>query len=147
MRARASRSRRPGSERSWADHSLVLALIRFSTRVSAYLCLLRDEYPSTDEDQAVHIALPCPDAPRELNRWLPLIKWLLALPHYLVLAVLGITACVVVLIAWCAILLTARYPRTLFDFVVGVLRWGLRVTAYALLLTTDRYPPFRLTGD
>lgn len=131
--------------RWWFDWNL--ALMRFSTRVSAYLCLLDDEYPSTDEDQAVHLALPYPDAPRELNRWLPLIKWLLALPHYVVLAVLGVAACVAVLIAWCAILLTGRYPRPLFDFVVGVLRWVLRVSAYAILLTTDRYPPFRLSSD
>lgn len=106
--------------------------------------LLRDEYPSTDEDQAVHIEIPYPDAKEDLNRWLPLIKWLLAIPHYIVLFFLGIAALVSVVIAWFAILFTGRYPRSLFDFVVGVLRWCLRVCVYAFLLTTDRYPPFEL---
>jgi hypothetical protein len=128
--------------RWWYDWNLELT--RFSTRVSAYLALLTDEYPSTDEDQAVHITIPYPDA-EELNRWLPLVKWLLAIPHYIVLALLVIAVVFCVIIAWFAILLTGRYPRPLFDFVVGVFRWWLRVAAYAFLLTTDRYPPFRLS--
>jgi hypothetical protein len=120
-----------------------LELVRFSTRVAAYFALLRDEYPSTDEEQAVRITIPYPDV-RELNRWLPLVKWLLAIPHYIVVGFLVIGVIFCVIIAWFAILITGRYPRALFDFVVGVFRWWLRVAAYAFLLTTDRYPPFRL---
>ncbi|MDE3073941.1 MAG: DUF4389 domain-containing protein [Chloroflexota bacterium] len=130
--------------RWWFDWNL--ALTRFGARVSAYLALLRDEYPSTDEEQAVHVDLPYPNAPRELNRWLPLVKWFLAIPHYVVLWVLGIAAIVCVIVAWFAILFTGRYPRSLFDFVVGVFRWSLRVAAYAFLLTTDEYPPFSLSA-
>jgi hypothetical protein len=130
--------------RWWFDWNL--ALMAFSTRVSAYLALLRDEYPSTDDEQAVHLAIPYPDAARELNRWLPLIKWFLAIPHYVAVGFLGIAAAICIIIAWCAILIGGRYPRRLFDFVVGVLRWVLRVAAYAFLLTTDRYPPFRLSA-
>jgi hypothetical protein len=128
--------------RWWFDWNL--ALTRFGARVAAYLALLRDEYPSTDEEQAVHLQIAYPDAKRELNRWLPLVKWLLAIPHYVVLWLLGIAAFVCVVIAWFAILFTGRYPRSLFDFVVGVFRWWLRVAAYAFLLTTDRYPPFSI---
>lgn len=117
----------------------------FGYRVAAYGALLRDEYPSTDEAQAVHVFLRYPEAATELNRWLPLVKWFLAIPHYIVLVVLGLAAVVCVIIAWFAILFTGSYPRSLFDFVVGVLRWGLRVSAYAFLLVTDRYPPFQLS--
>jgi hypothetical protein len=113
--------------RWWFDWNLELT--KFSTRVGAYLTLLRDEYPSPDDEQAVHIAIPYPDAANELNRWMPLIKWLLAVPHYVVLGFLGIAAICCVIVAWFAILFTGRYPRTLFDFVVGVGRWGLRVGA------------------
>ena len=126
--------------RWWFDWNL--ALTRFSTRVAVYLALLRDEYPSADDEQAVHIQIPYPDAKQELNRWLPLVKWFLAIPHYLVLWFLSIAAFLCVIIAWFAILFTGRYPRSLFDFVVGVFRWWLRVAAYAFLLSTDRYPPF-----
>jgi hypothetical protein len=128
----------------WFDWNV--GLTNFGMRVAAYLALLRDEYPSTDEEQAVHITIPYPDAREELNRWLPLVKWLLAVPHFIVLAFLAAAAVLCVIVAWFAILLTGRYPRPLFDFVVGVLRWWLRVAAYAVLLTTDRYPPFRLAA-
>jgi hypothetical protein len=128
--------------RWWFDWNI--ALTRFGTRVGAYLALLRDEYPSTDEDQAVHIEIPYPDAKNDLNRWLPLVKWLLALPHYIILFFLGIATIFVVIMAWFAILFTGRYPKGFFDFVVGVMRWSLRVSAYVALLTTDEYPPFTL---
>jgi hypothetical protein len=130
--------------RWWFDWNL--ALTRFGVRVWAYLALLRDEYPSTDEEQSVHLEIRYPDARYELNRWLPLFKGLLAIPHFIVLSLLCVAAIVVVIVAWFAILFTGRYPRPLFDFVVGVFRWWLRVAAYALLLTTDRYPPFRLSA-
>ncbi|MDQ6789114.1 MAG: DUF4389 domain-containing protein [Candidatus Dormibacteraeota bacterium] len=119
-------------------------LLRFTNRVTAYFALMDDRYPSTDEEQSVHLDFPYPDVPRELNRWLPLVKWFLAIPHYLVLFFLGIAAFVAVVVAWFAILFTGRYPRGLFDFVEGVIRWSNRVTGYALILVTDRYPPFRL---
>lgn len=128
--------------RWWFDWNL--ALTKFTTRVVSYLALLRDEYPSTDDDQAVHIDIPYPDAKKDLSQWLPLVKWFLAIPHYIVLFFLGIAAIVVVIITWFAILFTGRYPRGFFDFVVGVMRWWLRVAAYAILLTTDIYPPFTL---
>ncbi len=121
-----------------------LQLMRFGARVGAYFQLLRDEYPSTDEEQAVHLDFPYPDAKNDLNRWLPLVKWLLAIPHYVVLIFLTLAAIVVVIIAWFAILFTGRYPRGLFDFVVGVERWFNRVVGYAFILVTDKYPPFRL---
>ena len=127
----------------WFDWSV--ALTKFSFRVCAYSALLRDEYPSTDEDQSVHIEIPYPDAQKDLQRGMPLVKWLLALPHYIALTFLHVAVVVVVVIAWFAILFTGSYPRGLFDFVVGVLRWSLRVNLYAFLLTTDRYPPFRLS--
>jgi hypothetical protein len=130
--------------RWWFDWNL--ALTRFATRVGAYLALLRDEYPSTDEEQAVHLEIRYPDTARDLNRWLPLVKWLLAIPHYVALAFIAIAAIVCVIVAWFAILFTGRYPRALFAFVVGTFRWSLRVAAYAFLLTTDRYPPFSLSA-
>jgi hypothetical protein len=121
-----------------------LQLLRFSNRVGIYMALMDDRYPSTDEDQAVHLDAPYPDARQELNRWLPLVKWLLAIPHYIVLAFLWLGALIAVIIAWFAILFTGRYPRGLFDFVEGVVRWHNRVIGYALILVTDAYPPFRL---
>ena len=117
---------------------------RFSMRVGAYALLLTDRYPSTEDEQAVHLELDYPDAAKDLNRWLPLVKWFLAIPHYFVLAFLAIAVFFVVIIAWFAILFTGSYPKSLFDFVVGVSRWGLRVSAYAFLMLTDVYPPFSL---
>jgi len=128
--------------RWWFDWNL--NLLRFSNRVTAYLALLDDRYPSTDEEQSVHLDFAYPDA-QHLNRWLPLVKWLLAIPHYVVLVLLWIAAAIAVVVAWFAILFTGRYPRSLFNFVVGVLRWSNRVTAYAFALVTDQYPPFSLS--
>src|SRR2546428_4238365 len=127
--------------RWWFDWNL--NLLRFSNRVTAYMALLDDRYPSTDEEQAVHLDFAYPDA-GQLNRWLPLVKWLLAIPHYIVLFFLAIGAVVAVIIAWFVIVFTGRYPRGLFDFVVGVIRWSNRVTGYAMVLVTDQYPPFSL---
>jgi hypothetical protein len=129
--------------RWWFDWNL--ELLRFENRIGAYLALLDDSYPSTDERQSVSLELPYPDAQRDLNRWLPLVKWLLAIPHYIVLIFLWLAALVSVIVAWFAILFTGRYPRGLFDFVVGVIRWSNRVGAYAFVLVTDEYPPFRLS--
>ena len=128
--------------RWWFDWNLELS--RFSARIGAYFLLLRDEYPSTDEHQTVHLDLDYPDAAHDLNRWLPLVKWLLAIPHYVVLLALGVIILILVIVAWFAILVTGRYPRGIFDFVVGVSRWQWRVQAYVFLLATDRYPPFSL---
>jgi hypothetical protein len=128
--------------RWWFDFSRELT--RFGVRVSAYAALLTDRYPSTVEEQSVHLEIDYPDAETDLNRWYPLFKWLFAIPHYIVLFFLGTAAFFAVILAWFAILVTGQYPRALFDFVVGVGRWGLRVTAYAFLLVTDRYPPFSL---
>jgi len=128
--------------RWWFDFARELT--RFGARVGAYFCLLTDRYPSTVEEQAVHLEIDYPDVEKDLNRWLPIVKWLLEIPHYVVLAFLAVGAIFAVLIAWFAILFTGQYPRSLFDYVVGVGRWGLRVNAYAALLVTDRYPPFSL---
>ena len=128
--------------RWWFDWNLNLT--RFSLRVGAYFALLTDGYPSTDEEQTVHLTLKYPDVTKELKVGLPLVKWFLAIPHYFVLAFLFIGAIGAVIIAWFAILFTGKYPRGLFDFVVGVMRWGVRVSAYAFILVTDVYPPFSL---
>jgi hypothetical protein len=128
--------------RWWFDWNLQLQ--RFGNRVGAYLALMDDRYPSTDDEQSVHLDVPYPDATRELSRWLPVVKWFLAIPHYIVLAALDVAAVVVVIVAWFAILFTGRYPRGMFEFVEGVIRWHNRVIGYAFTLVTDRYPPFRL---
>jgi hypothetical protein len=129
--------------RWWFDFNL--ELVRLQIRLGTYLALMDDRYPSTDEHQGVHLEVPYPDVPRDLNRWLPLVKWLLALPHYVVLFFLFIGAFVAAIISWFAILLTGRYPRGLFGYIEGVLRWSNRVAGYAALMATDRYPPFRLS--
>jgi len=128
--------------RWWFDFALELN--RFSARVGAYLFLLTDQYPSTVDKQSVHLEIAYPDVKQDLNRWLPLVKWLLAIPHYFILVALMLAAVVASIIAWFAVLFTGRYPKSLFDFVVGVGRWNLRVYAYAFLLITDEYPPFSL---
>jgi hypothetical protein len=129
--------------RWWFDWNLELQ--RFTNRVCAYVALMDDRYPSTTDQQSVRLDYAYPDASRELNRWLPLVKWILAIPHYVVLAFLNVAAVLAVVAAWFAIVFTGRYPRRIFDFVVGVMRWDNRVTAYAFTLVTDQYPPFRLS--
>jgi Domain of unknown function (DUF4389) len=129
--------------RWWLDWNR--ELLRFENRIGVYLALMDDRYPSTDEQQSVHLELPVPDAARDLNRWLPLVKWFLAIPHYIVLFFLFIGTFFAVIGAWFAILFTGRYPRGIFDFVQGVIRWQNRVTGYAFILVTDEYPPFRLS--
>ena len=128
--------------RWWFDWNL--ELMRFVNRVCVYIGLMDDRYPSTDEQQSVMLEFPYPDAKNGLNRWLPIVKWALAIPHFIVLFFLSIGAFFAVVIAWFAILFTGRYPRGLFDYVLGVLRWWNRVIAYAFVLVTDEYPPFRL---
>ncbi len=128
--------------RWWFDWNL--QLLRFANRIGLYFALMDDHYPSTDEQQALHLDFAYPDAARELNRWLPIVKWLLAIPHYVVLLFLYIGMLVAVIVSWFAILFTGRYPRGLFDYVEGVIRWHNRVVSYAFILVTDRYPPFRL---
>jgi uncharacterized protein DUF4389 len=130
--------------RWWFDWNLELQ--RFLNRVTAYLALMVDTYPSTDEHQAVHLDYVYPDVPRDLNRWLPLIKWLLAIPHFIVLVFLNIAAFFVVVIVWFTILFTGEYPPELFRFVEGVMRWNNRVVAYTITFVTDSYPPFRLSA-
>ena len=129
--------------RWWYDWNL--ELLRFGNRIGAYVLLMDDEYPSTDERQAVHLDFPYPDAER-LSRGLPLVKWLLAIPHYIVLFFLDIGVFFAVIGAWFAILFTGRYPRGIFEFVEGTLRWHNRVFGYAFSLVTDEYPPFQLSA-
>jgi uncharacterized protein DUF4389 len=129
--------------RWWYDWNL--QLLRFANRIGVYLALMDDHYPSSDEQQSVHLEFPYPDARTELNRWLPIVKWLLAIPHYIALFFLYLGALLAAIAAWFAILLTGRYPRGLFDYVEGVIRWHNRVIGYALILVTDEYPPFRLS--
>jgi hypothetical protein len=126
----------------WFDWNLNIT--KFGARVLSYLSFFTDVYPSTDEEQSVHIDIAYPDVKKDLNRWYPLIKWFLLIPHYIVLTFLSSGVVVCIVIAWFAILFTGRYPKGLFDFVVGVYRWDLRVAAYAFMLITDKYPPFAL---
>ena len=119
-------------------------LLRFTNRVGVYFALMTDRYPSSDDHQSVHLDFPFPDAKLGLNRWLPLVKWFLAIPHYVILFFLYIGVFFVVIAAWFAILFTGRYPRGIFEFVEGVIRWHNRVVGYAFILVTDRYPPFTL---
>ncbi len=127
--------------RWWFDFNLEVT--RFSTRISAYLTLIVDEYPSTDEEQSVRLSIDYPDATK-LNRWLPLFKWILAIPHYIALAILSAIALVLVVIGWLAILFTGKLPKGIHNYLVGVTRWSTRVNAYAFIMSTDEYPPFSL---
>ncbi len=128
--------------RWWFDFARELT--RFQYRVAAYFCLLTDIYPSTVEEQSVHLEIDYPDVEKDLNRYMPIVKWLLAIPHYIALFFLGIGAFFALIYAWFAILFTGEYPRSVFDYIVGVGRWALRVAAYVSLLVTDEYPPFSL---
>ena len=130
--------------RWWFDFNL--AFLRFDNRVMSYLLLLGDEFPSTDEEQSVHLEVPYPDVRSDLNRWMPLVKWFLAIPHYVTLLALDVGVVLATIVSWVAIVVTGRHPRRLFDFTVGVMRWHNRVVGYAFALATDSYPPFRLSA-
>ena len=130
--------------RWWFDWNVELQ--RFTHRTLLYIALMDDRYPSTDQPGVLHLDYVYPDASRDLNRWLPLVKWFLAIPHWIVLIFLALGQLGAIIIAWFAILFTGRYPRGLFDYVQGAARWGARVFAYAILLTTDKYPPFSLSA-
>jgi hypothetical protein len=127
----------------WFDWNVQLT--KFSFRVVSYLLLLRHEYPSTDEEQAVIVQIQYPNVKEDLNRWFPLIKWLFVFPHIIVLCFIMMGVLLSTILAWLIILISGKYPRKIFEFVVGALRWILRVQAYALLLITDQYPPFRFS--
>ena len=129
----------------WFDWNV--GITKFTYRIVAYGLLLRDEYPSTDDDQAIQVDIPYPDVKKDLNRWMPLFKWILVIPHLIVLLFIFIAVVVCSVFAWFAILFTGKYPKVIFDFVEGFLRWSLRVNAYVFLLTTDEYPPFRLREE
>ena len=122
-----------------------LEFTRFLNRVAAYWFLMDDRYPSTDDQQSVRLDYPEVSG-EELSRGLPLVKWLLAIPHYVVLFFLAIATFFVLIFVWFAILFTGRYPRGAFEFVEGVMRWSNRVNGYAWTLVTDRYPPFSLSA-
>lgn len=128
--------------RWWFDFAREME--RFGARVAAYLVFLTDQYPSTTDEQAVHLEIDYPDAENDLNQWMPIVKWFLAIPHYVVIAILAAIAVIVIVISWFAILITGRFPKPFFAYVVGVARWALRVQAYAILLVTDQYPPFSM---
>ncbi|MFB6291305.1 MAG: DUF4389 domain-containing protein [Candidatus Bipolaricaulia bacterium] len=130
--------------RWWFDWNLQLA--KFGARVFSYMALLTDVYPSTDDEQGVHLDLHYPEVSEELTSWKPLVKWFLAIPHYFVLFFLNTATTMVIILAWFAILFTGRYPRELFKFVVNVFHWNLRVLAYVFLLITDKYPSFTFNG-
>lgn len=128
--------------RWWFDFNR--ELLRFFTRITVYFACMTDEYPSTDDQQSVHLELQYPDARQDLDRFMPLVKWLLAIPHYIILFFLTLGAIAATIYAWFVILFTGRYPSDVFELVEGIIRWHLRVYSYALLLTTDEYPPFKL---
>jgi hypothetical protein len=130
--------------RWWFDWNL--ELLRFTNRIGVYFALMDDRYPSTDDHQSVHLDFAYPDAQQGLNRWLPIVKWFLAIPHYVVLFFLYIGVIFAAIGAWFAILFTGTYPRGLFTFIEGVIRWHNRVVGYAWILVTDEYPPFRLSA-
>ena len=130
--------------RWWFDFNL--AFLRFDNRVIGYILLTSDEYPSTDDEQSLHLEVPYPDVHNDLNRWMPLVKWFLAIPHYVVLLVLDVGVVFATIASWVAIIFTGRHPRRLFDYTVGVMRWHNRVVCYAFVLVTDDYPPFRLSA-
>ena len=119
------------------------ALLSLQTRVDAYILLLTDEYPSIEENDVVSVTFPEVDA-KQLNRWLPLVKWFLALPLYLVGIVYVIYAAFLTLIAWFSVLFTGNYPEFCAEGVVGTIAYWNRVAGYALLLVTDEYPTFSL---
>jgi hypothetical protein len=123
---------------------LAVVYLRWSARTTAYVALLRDDYPPFGGGSPEYPVRFNVEYPEKLSRLLIFVKWLLAIPHLVILALLGVVGFVVYVIAWFAILFTGRFPRSLFDFLVGIGRWSVRVNAYIYLLRDD-YPPFSLS--
>jgi hypothetical protein len=121
--------------------TFAVGIQRWTYNVYAYVGLLRDEYPPFSLDAGQYPVVFEAGAPGDLSRWLIFVKWLLVIPNVIVYLFVAIAAIVVGFIAWFAILFTGKYPRGMFDFVVGSMRWGARMNAYCNLWT-DQYPPF-----
>ncbi len=119
------------------------ALISLQTRLTAYMVVLTDEYPSIEDNDVVSVTFPEVD-PKALNRFLPLVKWLLALPLYIVGIIYAIYAIFLTLFAWINVIFTGNYPERCAEGVVGTIAFWNRVTGYALLMVTDEYPTFSL---
>jgi len=119
------------------------ALLSLQTRVDAYVLLLTDEYPSIEENDVVSVTFPEVDA-KALSRWLPLIKWFIAIPLYLLGVAYIIYAAFLTLFAWFSILFTGNFPEFCAEGIVGVIAYWNRVVGYALVLVTDEYPTFSL---
>jgi uncharacterized membrane protein HdeD (DUF308 family) len=123
---------------------------RYSWRVTSFHLFMGDEYPpfsfaTTAADDGIYSARYAIQEPGEMNRWLPLIKWLLVIPHYIVLLFLFIGVAVVALVSFFVVLFTGKYSEGMRNYIIGVERWALRVSAYATF-RTDVYPPFRLSA-
>ena len=120
------------------------ALIELSTRLAAYVLILNDKYPSIESNSKVSVVFPDVDGGKKLNRWLLLVKWILALPHYIVGIVYLLISLVVTVIAWVQTSITGKYPRWAGEIVFGTIAYWNRVQGYMLLLVTDKYPSFKL---
>lgn len=120
------------------------AILELHNRVLAYLLLLTDDYPSIERNPKVAVLFPDVEGGKALNRWLPLVKWLLAIPHYFVGAFYSLISIMITVIAWFTLALTGNYPQWGIDFVMGTIKYLNRVYGYAFALVTDEYPPFKL---
>lgn len=124
--------------------TFIHGLQAFELKIGAYALLLRDEYPSLADRPFAQVLYPNIEGGARLKRFMPLVKWFLAIPHYVVLLLTGIAVFLLTVLAWFSILFTGRYPTSFLPFVVGWLKYYNRVVGYAFTLVTDQYPQFRL---